>query len=94
MIAWLELTACARMTAVSLLKFLGSTLGKVFNNSHIENLRTPCSMRDNQSAKDSKGAVDCEVAICSYSIPDTGETFVKNHLSCQALPRGSEEGLE
>ena len=42
MIAWPELTACARMTAVSLLKFLGSTLGVkvIFNDINRESFLT------------------------------------------------------
>ena len=44
-----------------------------FDMDHMENLLTPCCMRDNQSAKDSKGAVDGEVAICGNSKPDTGK---------------------
>ena len=58
---------------MSLLKALGSTLvEKVFNfNRNI--LFTPCSMRNNESAKNSKGAVDSEVALCSHSKPSSGK---------------------
>ena len=40
-------------------------------------------MRDNQSAKDGKGAVDGEVAVCGNSIPDR---LVNNLVKSQKLP--------
>ena len=40
-------------------------------------------MRDNQSTKDGKGAVDGEVAVCGNSIPDR---LVNNLVKSQKLP--------
>ena len=58
-----------------LVEILGEHSGKGFQQVMIENLWIPCCMRDNQSAKDSNGAVHCKMALCSYSIP---ESLVKN----------------